>query len=69
MGHGDRLSGGHDGETRPGGALGMIGLVAARVEDGHHAVAREVLDDPAPGIDGRDDRSPVLVQHPDHLGR
>ena len=60
---------GDDGKTGPGSSPGMVGLVAGGVEDGHHAIAGELLDDTAGRIDDRDDGAPVLVEHADDLGR
>jgi hypothetical protein len=69
MSLGQRLRGLHDGRARPRRSAGMVGLVALSVEDGHDAVAREVLDDAAGLVDGRDDDGPERVEHLEHLGR
>ena len=53
-----------DGEAGRRGALGVVRLVAAGIEDRHDAVADEVLDDAAGRIDDRHDGAPVSLSMP-----
>jgi len=56
-----------DGQGRPGGAHGVVGLLGHRVEDHDDRVTSEPVDQAALLEDRRHGRRPVPVQHLDHL--
>jgi len=58
-----------NGERGPHGAQGMIGLGQRRVVERHQAVAQELIDRAAVGLDVFDQQHVIAVEHVDQRGR